>query len=101
MKIPNKFKIFGQSWKIELVDLIDDDSDCEGRTYYDLNLIRLRSNKPHEYLEEVWLHEITHVALNILGLNKLNKDESKVDLIAHCFHQIFQTSEYGKTKKKK
>ncbi len=103
MRIPDRFKIFGQT--ISVVwdkELINEDS-ARGQAVYRCNEIRLQpSTEGHpisdDQLEKSFLHEVFHFMFYLLdykvGKVSLRSDERLVDLLAHTLHQVLTSAEY-------
>lgn len=103
IKIPTQFELFGQTIKVEWVEELNDKSGAKGETRYRENKISLqKNNKAFTHLksdaEVTYIHEVLHWVLNTLGEDEFNRDENRVDRLAHALHQVFVTSVYGRKK---
>jgi Zn-dependent peptidase ImmA (M78 family) len=96
MKIPKKFKLFGQEIKVVFDNELQLKEDHVGLANYRKNLIILDNNVTREQsqIEQTFLHELIHFICEELGENELQKNEKLVDLIANLLHQAFETMEY-------
>jgi hypothetical protein len=98
MKIPASFKIFGQDVTVRFVDRLSDGEGLLGRIDYNTNTITLQRENDGTALarrrvEQVFLHEVVHCALNALGEFELRKNEKLVETLSQCFHQYLLTQE--------
>ena len=98
MKIPKKFKLFGQTYTVEIHADHEDGNDNQGIAQFNKNKIILQDHKslkrPETKTEQVYLHEVIHIIFNDLNYPKETYNEQMVDLIASALHQIITTSEY-------
>lgn len=98
LKIPKKFKLFGQTYTVEIHDDYEDGNDSQGVAQFNKNKIVLQNQKslkrPDSKTEQVYLHEVIHVIFNELHYAKETYNEQMVDQLANCLHQILTTSEY-------
>ena len=101
MKIPKKFKLFGETITVEYVlDLIEK-HERMGQAIYRENKIQLLdidndtySTKPTVHIEQTFFHELIHFILTKMNLNDLSADEKFVDVFASLLHQAMTTMEY-------
>ena len=98
MKVPKRFKLFGQTYTVEILNDYEDGSDSQGVAQFNKNRIVLQNhkslNRPEAKTEQVYLHEVIHVIFNELHYPKEAYNEQMVDLIASALHQVITTSEY-------
>ena len=104
MRIPNRFKIFGQTISVIWDKELTNEDDARGQAVYRYNEIRMQPStegKPLSdgQIEQAFLHEVFHFIFFLLGDYvvgdvKLRKDEQLVDSLAHAFHQVLTTAEY-------
>ena len=105
MKIPTSFKLMGQTIRVQFETRIKGDkAEVLGRAEYDTNFIRLQRTAagkllPQEKIEQVFIHELTHHVLSLMGEDKLSSNEKFVDSFSALLHQALTTMEY-ETKKK-
>lgn len=52
---------------------------------------------PKSHFDHTLYHEITHCVLDYCGLEELNEDETKVDLISNAVYQIVSTIRFDAT----
>lgn len=98
MRIPKRFKVFGEKHKVKFVRKLDGGHSF-GEWDPNTNTIKLQmSNKERsqDMVEQTFLHELVHCCLDHLGYEKLSDDEIFVDSFAKALHQAFKTSEYDK-----
>ena len=89
--IPKKFQQFGSEISVEYCSTLHEDG-CLGRTILDENKIRINNKDiPRDLIEHTYYHELVHVMLEMLGMEKISKDEAKVDSIAGLLHQHEKT----------
>ena len=98
MKIPKKFKLFGQTYTVEIHGDHEDGNDNQGVAQFNKNKIILQDHRslkrPETKTEQVYLHEVIHIIFNDLNYPKETYNEQMVDQLASCLHQIITTSEY-------
>jgi len=71
--------------------LIDDDSSVYGDTDGGECVIRLKKGLKPETLQHTFYHELVHAMCFTLGLDKLNKDEGKVDALGGALYQYLKS----------
>lgn len=49
---------------------------------------------PKSHFDHTLYHEITHCVLDYCGLEELNEDETKVDLISNAVYQLVSTIKF-------
>lgn len=106
MKIPSRFKIFGQTISVSFAPDKFTDSDCHyGFACYRLNEIQLRpstSTLPlsDSQIEQTFWHEFTHFIIYHAGsaysgkTEYMHQDEGFVDIVGHLIHQAISTFEF-------
>jgi hypothetical protein len=103
LDIPTEFKIFGQTIKVDINNMLIEEEGSIGQARMRKNLIVLqchdRLGRPDTQLEQTYLHEVLHHVLGNLGYDKLGDDELFVDQLSHALHQVLTTSVYKKKKK--
>jgi hypothetical protein len=105
MRIPRRFKLFGQT--IEVVRKIKDPTekrDCIAFASYRCNQIQIRQATEDypltdEQIEHAFCHELIHYLLyhsaEQQGEKWLHQDERLVDCMAGLLHQALTTMEYA------
>ncbi len=103
MRIPDRFKIFGQTITVEWDKQLTNEEDAVGQAVYRRNAIKLQPStegKPlsDDQIEQSYLHEVLHFVFNKLNYKigdiKLSGDERLIDLLAHALHQVLTSAEY-------
>ncbi len=100
MKIPKSFKQFGQEVTIKYKKNLADKHGSWGKCYYDINEIELQDKKyngtklPKAKREEIFCHELVHMALYFAGENELRNNERFVDVFSGLIHQALTTAVY-------
>lgn len=102
MKIPKKFKLHGQTIKVEYDKKLIQKEDNVGHACFRENKIRLQPDennfiRPRAKIEETFLHELVHFILNAMSENELRDNEKFIELFSGLLHQYIVTSE-GKLK---
>ena len=97
MKIPKRFKLFGQTIEVEFdSDLAFKDDDV-GQACYRENKIKLQEpekDRPLEQIESIFWHEVVHFICFVLGYHDQRTDEAFVNRFGNAIHQIISTMEY-------
>ena len=88
MNIPDKIKIGGKIYKVEITDNLVLGCDYSGECVESDLIIRVRPNLAEGHKETVFLHELLHAVHNFLGYN--NHDEKKIDELANTLHMVIQ-----------
>lgn len=96
IKIPKEFYIFGQKITVKRSRSLFEKHKAWADWNANKNLIRIQIPKKgieltQEQVEEAFIHEAVHAALDILNYEKLSLDEKFVDDFANALHQIFKT----------
>lgn len=99
MKIPKRFKLFGQTVEVVFDDNLLDSYDCIGRSSTKFNQIRLQTNikginRLQSDIEQVFIHELLHQCLGRMEERELRDNEKFVDILASLIHQALTTAEY-------
>lgn len=81
--------IMGVIYQVNEVDVVDKEELCRGKINYLTNEIRIDRGLVQSAKEQTLMHEILHAVFDLLGLDELNEDESKVQGIATALHQVF------------
>jgi len=99
MKIPKRFKLFGQTITVEFVDR---DAEVNGLSEYRRNKILLMrqvgdSKRTREQIEHTFCHELMHWLLYHAGEDQfdppLHRREYLVDRLAGLLHQALTSEE--------
>lgn len=106
MKIPNNFKLLGQTITISFCpDKFTDSDGHYGFACYRKNEIQLRPSTAtlplsDEQIAQSFWHELTHFVLYHAGAaysgksDYMHQDEGFVDLVGSLFHQAVSTFEF-------
>ncbi len=106
MKIPKRFKLFGQTIEVSYDPTLVNELDWTGAASYRKNTIRLMPDceahpRSPDQIEHTFLHEMTHHILYYAGgawqggeRSKMHQDEQFVDNFAGLLHQALTTMEY-------
>jgi predicted SprT family Zn-dependent metalloprotease len=106
VKIPNKFKLLGQTITVAFPHERFTDTDGEyGFASYRKNEIQLRPSSPmlplsEEQIAQTFWHELTHFVLYHAGAaysgksDYMHQDEGFVDLVGSLLHQAVSTFEF-------
>ena len=97
MKIPKRFKMFGQTIDIEYDKTLTHRTDNIGVASSIRNKITLQSNieghpMPRQKMEETFLHEKVHLILNFMR-HDLSSNEAFVEIFSGLLHQSIVTEE--------
>ena len=88
MKIPDKLKIGGKTYKVEITDKLDSGNiGCTGEICYRDLIIRICPTAP-ERMEADFIHEMLHGVFDHLGYTE--HDEKKIDELANALYIIIQ-----------
>lgn len=88
MNIPDKIKIGGKIYKVEITDNLVLGCDYSGECVESDLIIRIRPNMAEGQKEFVFIHEILHAIYYFLGYGK--HDEKKIDELANTLHMVIQ-----------
>jgi|TARA_Y100000310_G_scaffold236502_1_gene239681 hypothetical protein len=98
MKIPKRFKLFGQTIEVIQSSDYEDKEGSQGAAQFNKNRIIIQCNKalkrPGTRMEQCYIHEMVHMIFNELHYPKETYNEQMVDQIASALHQVLTTSEY-------
>lgn len=99
IKIPKRFKLFGQTIEIVFDEKLFVNEDMFGSAEYRKSKIliqpKISGNSLNDYMiEETFFHELLHWILYKLDEHKLRSNEKFVDGVSQLLHQAFQTMEY-------
>lgn len=88
MKIPNKIKIGGKVYGVEITDRLNLGSvNYSGEISYTELAIRICPNAQAK-MEADFLHEMFHGIMDFLGYNE--HDEKKIDELANALYMVIQ-----------
>lgn len=88
MKIIPKVKIGGIIYKvIECVNPSEEDHNVDGMILYNKQELRLKKDMGNEYKENVFIHEIIHGILELIGMEQ---DENLVVRLSNALHQVIK-----------
>ena len=88
MKIPEKIKIGGKIYDVEITDKLDLDSvNYSGEIVYQDLIIRICPSAKGK-MEADFLHEMIHGIFNHLGY--VNHNEKKIDELANALYMVIQ-----------
>ena len=85
MKIPEKVKIGGLIYTVEVTERLSLGVDCAGEIIYSELAIRVRP-AAQAGMEQTFIHELTHAIYEFLGYR--NHDEKQVDEFASVLHAL-------------
>lgn len=84
-----EINILGVVYRVNEVDVVDKEEFCKGKINYLTNEIRIDKGLVQSDKEQTLMREILHAVFDLLGLDELNADESKVQGIATALHHVF------------
>lgn len=99
MKIPTSFKLGAHTWKVKIVNKIDNDSDSfHGICYTTEHIIKIArtvngKKMSDDSMYQTFLHEFVHAALHILGRED---DEELAAGLEQMYYQLYKTAKYPK-----
>jgi len=85
MQIPDKIKVGGFTYTVEITDNLETGSESIGEISYKKLAIRLRPLVKGR-MEQSLVHEIVHAVFDNLG--KQGQDEEEVDRLAGAFYAL-------------
>jgi len=93
--IPKQFQLAGHTIKVVVVQprKWKHGKDCVGIWLPGDYRIEIISTCRGSNRQQVFCHEAIHALLEIAGLDDLNSDETKVDLLGHLLQQMLTTME--------
>jgi hypothetical protein len=99
MKIPKRFKLYGQTIEVIMDNHLDFNDDRRGEADYRNNKIRLQPAgsqllHPLTHIEQAFLHELFHFIFDNAGYPDDRKDEIKIERLSNLLHQALSTAEY-------
>jgi len=96
MKIPKRFKLFGETINIIISNELESRRDRLGEAHFKYNEIIISDNKkmPKAIMDITFWHEFVHIALNRMKRDELEDDEAFVNILAQLIHQAVETMEY-------
>ena len=99
MLIPKRFKLYGQTIEVVMVNTLDYDDGCRGQADYRNNQIKLQLpgeqiTMPVTHQEQSFCHELVHFLFSMAGYDEDRKDEVKVERISNLLHQALTSAEY-------
>lgn len=89
MKIPRKFKLYGQTITVKFNKTLYKTTGTIGRANYFVNEITIQSGLDKSLEEQVFLHEATHIILFNVG-DIDDQDEKLVNALSGMFYQLIQ-----------
>lgn len=94
IRIPKQFELFGDTITVEWVSDLAGKNGSRGEWRGNENKILLVDEKwrPHDYMVNTFLHELSHAILDKLGRN--SSDEVLISGVAGLLHQFLKTAEY-------
>lgn len=87
MKIPEKLKVGGSTYAVNITDRLALGMDYSGEILYAEQEINIRPGA-QGHMEAVFLHEMVHAILDHMG--RKEHDEQEVDGIAQALHMIIK-----------
>lgn len=99
VEIPEKFDIFGQTFKVVLDDELYETTGNMGECNNHTGIIKLQTDVSGyrlsgDEIKETYLHEVIHAIFSKIGFKSLCNDENLVELFANALYQVLKTSEY-------
>lgn len=88
MNIPDKIKIGGKIYKVEITDNLVLGCNYSGECVESDLIIRVRPNLAKGHKESVFIHEMLHAIYDFLGYT--DHDEKKIDELANTLHMVIQ-----------
>ena len=88
MNITSSVKIGGITYKVkECAAPSEEDPNVDGQILYSKQELRLKSEMAEEYKENVFIHEIIHGVLELIGVEQ---DENLVIRLSNAIHQVIK-----------
>lgn len=87
----SKINILGVEYTVEEVEVVNKEEPRRGEVNLLTNTIKLDKEMPLSLKNQTLMHEILHAVFDLLGMDDLGNDESKVQAIAVAIHYIFST----------
>jgi hypothetical protein len=88
-----KLNILGVEYTVQIVDVVSKDDPRRGEINYLTNVIKIDKEMPLSQKNHTLMHEILHALFDLLGLEDLRDDESKIQSIATGIHQLFSSQQ--------
>jgi len=91
MTIPDKIKIGGETYKIEMVENCNSENrNCDGQILYGKNAIQLRKDLEGDYRDYVFIHELLHGIFEHCGFEQ---EEGQVDRLARALNMVIKDNQ--------
>lgn len=103
MKIPKRFKLFGQTIDVVFDPTLTHEKDWNGAASYRNGCIKLQPDSPQtprkpQMIEQTFCHELAHYLFYAAGAKKggewLHQDEDLVEMVGCLLHQALTTMEF-------
>lgn len=99
--VPKSFQLGGRTWQVRFVSEEYMLKRCEDEkepalgicTMWDAEILLMEGLKA-ETTQAVFYHELAHAILETIGMERISKNEGKVDAIGTMLHQFLQTQDY-------
>ena len=86
-----KINILGVEYVVQEVEVVNKETPERGEINYLTNVIKIDREMPLSQKNHTLMHEILHAVFDMLGLDELRDDESKIQMIATGIHQVFSS----------
>ena len=98
--VPGKFQLMGHTIRVVMRDDLWDQCEAHGRWVKHKHLIELQTpteqnGMTQSFLVQTFWHEVCHAILDNIGKDDLSNDESFVDILGQCIHQVLSTKRRG------
>lgn len=87
----SKINILGVEYTVQEVEVVNKEEPRRGEVNLLTNIIKLDKEMPLSLKNQTLMHEILHAVFDLLGMDDLSNDESKVQAIAVAIYYIFST----------
>lgn len=94
MKIPKRFKLFGETINIVYKKELVTERDALAESHANLNEIWMQYDIKGERMASTFFHEVVHMILDKMHNQSLSNDEAFVNIFGQLLHQIITTMEY-------
>jgi hypothetical protein len=99
VKIPKRFKLYGQTIEVEWDTKLLHEDDARGMAVYRDSKIKLQSPSdsnplPVPLVEQAFCHELVHFIFHAAGYPDDRSDEVKVERMSQLLHQALTTMEH-------
>jgi hypothetical protein len=93
LEIPSRVTLFGITYKVSVIsaDEWEETPDAVGYVLPHRALICIKKGEPQIMLQ-TYYHEVAHIMMHLMGREKLDKDESFIDLLGSLIHQATITA---------